>query len=50
MKFFIRNTILSICWGIMSAAMGYSIKTVQGAIVFALGMVIIIILADRNDA
>jgi hypothetical protein len=49
MKFNIRNTILSICWGIMSTAMGYSIKTVQGAIVFALGMVIILILADRND-
>jgi hypothetical protein len=29
--------------------MGYSIKTVQGAIVFALGMVVILILADRND-
>jgi hypothetical protein len=49
MKFNIRNTILSICWGIMSTAMGYSIKTVQGAIVFALGMVVILILADRND-
>ena len=49
MKFNLRNIILSICWGIMSAAMGYSIKTVQGAIVFGLGMVIIFILADRND-
>jgi len=49
MKFFIRNTILSICWGIMSAAMGYSIKTAQGAVVFGLGMVIILILADKND-
>lgn len=49
MKFFIRNTILSICWGIMSAAMGYSIKTAQGAVVFGLGIVIIFILADRND-
>ncbi len=34
----------------MSAAMGYSIKTAQGAVVFGLGMVIILILADRNDA
>jgi hypothetical protein len=49
MKFNIRNIILSICWSIMSSVMGYSIKTVQGAVVFALGMVIIIILADRND-
>jgi len=29
---------------------GYSIKTAQGAVVFGLGMVIILILADRNDA
>jgi hypothetical protein len=29
--------------------MGYSVKTAQGAVVFALGMVIILILADRND-
>jgi hypothetical protein len=50
MKFNIRNIILSICWGIMSTAMGYSIKTAQGAVVFALGMVIIFILADRDDA
>jgi len=50
MKFFIRNTILSICWGIMSSVMGYSVKTAQGAVVFGLGMVIIFILADRNDA
>jgi len=49
MKFFIRNTILSICWGVMSSVMGYSVKTAQGAVVFALGMVIILILADRND-
>ena len=33
----------------MSAAMGYSVKTVQGAVVFALGMIIILILANRND-
>ena len=33
----------------MSTAMGYSVKTAQGAVVFALGMVIILILADRND-
>jgi hypothetical protein len=33
----------------MSTAMGYSIKTAQGAVVFALGMIIILILADRND-
>ena len=49
MKFNIRNTILSICWGIMSTTMGYSVKTAQGAVVFALGVVIILILADRND-
>ena len=49
MKFNIRNIILSICWGVMSSVMGYSVKTVQGAVVFALGMVIILILADRND-
>jgi hypothetical protein len=49
MKFNIRNIILSICWGIMSTTMGYSVKTAQGAVVFALGVVIIIILADRND-
>jgi hypothetical protein len=49
MKLNIRNIILSICWGVMSSVMGYSIKTVQGAIVFSLGMVIILILADRND-
>jgi hypothetical protein len=33
----------------MSSVMGYSIKTVQGAVVFGLGMVIILILADKND-
>jgi hypothetical protein len=33
----------------MSTAMGYSIKTAQGAVVFALGMIIILILADKND-
>jgi len=49
MKFNIRNIILSLCWGIMSSVMGYSVKTVQGAVVFGLGMVIILILADRND-
>jgi hypothetical protein len=49
MKFNIRNIILSLCWGIMSSVMGYSIKTVQGAVVFGLGMVIILILADKND-
>jgi len=49
MKFNIRNTILSICWGVMSSVMGYSVKTAQGAVVFALGVVIILILADRND-
>ncbi len=49
MKFNIRNIILSLCWGVMSSVMGYSIKTAQGAVVFALGMVIILILADRND-
>jgi hypothetical protein len=49
MKFNIRNIILSICWGIMSTTMGYSVKTAQGAVVFALGVVIILILADRND-
>lgn len=49
MKFNIRNIILSICWSIMSTAMGYSVKTAQGAVVFALGVVIILILADRND-
>jgi len=49
MKFNIRNIILSICWGVMSSVMGYSVKTVQGAIVFGLGVVIILILADRND-
>jgi len=49
MKFNIRNIILSLCWGIMSAVMGYSVKTAQGAVVFGLGMVIILILADRND-
>jgi len=49
MKFNIRNIILSICWGVMSSVMGYSVKTAQGAIVFGLGMVIILILADRND-
>ena len=48
MKFNIRNIILSICWGIMSTAMGYSVKTAQGAVVFALGMVIILILADQE--
>jgi hypothetical protein len=49
MKINIRNTILSICWGVMSSVMGYSVKTVQGAIVFSLGMIIILILADKND-
>ena len=49
MKLNIRNIILSLCWGIMSTAMGYSVKTAQGAIVFALGIVIIFILADKND-
>jgi uncharacterized membrane protein (Fun14 family) len=49
MKLNIRNIILSLCWGIMSTAMGYSVKTAQGAVVFALGVVIILILADRND-
>ncbi len=49
MKLNIRNIILSLCWGIMSTAMGYSVKTVQGAIVFGLGIVIIFILADKND-
>ncbi len=33
----------------MSTAMGYSVKTAQGAVVFGLGIVIIFILADRND-
>lgn len=33
----------------MSSAMGYSIKTEKGFIVFILGMIIILILADRND-
>ena len=33
----------------MSTTMGYSVKTAQGAVVFALGVVIILILADRND-
>jgi hypothetical protein len=46
MKLNIRNIILSGCWGIMSTAMGYSVKTVQGAIVFILGLIIILILAD----
>ena len=49
MKFNIRNIILSICWGVMSSVMGYSVKTAQGVVVFALGVVIILILADRND-
>jgi len=49
MKLNIRNIILSICWGVMSSVMGYSVKTAQGAVVFALGVVIILILADRND-
>jgi hypothetical protein len=48
MKFNIRNAILSVCWGIMSSVMGYSVKTVQGAIVFSLGMVIILILAHQQ--
>jgi hypothetical protein len=37
MKFNIRNIILSICWGIMSSVMGYSVKTAQGAVVFCFG-------------
>jgi hypothetical protein len=49
MKFSIKNIILSLCWGVMSSVMGYSVKTAQGAIVFALGIVIIFILADKND-
>ena len=49
MKINIRNTILSICWGVMSSVIGYSVKTVQRAIVFSSGMIIILILADKND-
>jgi hypothetical protein len=44
----IKRIALSFLWGILSAAMGYSVTTTKGFIVFAIGELMIVILTWKD--